>query len=154
MDLLVLSTWGGSNKTVHPTSSHPRGQVHTSWLAAVKAPQLISIQQYRPRTVRRPSVEKCPVDWEGKQTPADFSPFESTELRVVQLSANSTEDGQKFISSNMSGLCHHRQTLDRKWRKSIFDKSGKVVALKCYLAFQAVNATTSQYLSLGSFMLS
>lgn len=102
VDFFVLLTWGGSNKTVHPTSPNPHGQVHTSWLGAVKAPQLISIQQCRWITVRRPSVEEMPRGSRRKTTKKKkilqiSQHFNWVNLRVVQLRTNWKEGGKSLF---------------------------------------------------------
>jgi len=85
--------------------------------------------------------------------PVNSSAFRLNELELYDC-MQTLNKKKKFVSSNLSGLYPHRRTLNSRWRKSIFEESGKVVALKCCLVFQAVNTTNSQYLSLGSFMLS
>lgn len=58
------------------------------------------------------------------------------------------------VSSDLFGFCSGADRHSIAQRKSIFEKGGKAVALKCCLVVGLVNTMSSQYFSSGSFMLS
>lgn len=58
------------------------------------------------------------------------------------------------VSSDLFGFCSGAERHSIAHRKSIFEKGGKAVALKCCLVVGLVNTMSSQYFSSGSFMLS
>lgn len=58
------------------------------------------------------------------------------------------------VSLDLYGFCSGADRHSIAQRKSIFEKGRKAVALKCCLVVELVNTMSSQYFSLGSFMLS
>jgi len=131
VDFFVLLAWGGSNKTVHPTSPKPPGRVHTSRLVDVKAiPAHLNptIRANNGRETERGERRGGPgrtrggggknrkfstvwIEWTPR---ADFLRRRKKTTKVP-------------FSPNLFGLNPHRQTLNSRWRKSMFVKGGKAV---------------------------